>query len=300
MRALKHNTKELKMSDAMIDAAIKEAKEAEVALEAEQKPIENEEVEQKQEEEQPEAKESEEKGAEEQPDDDDSEGDVVFPKKAVNAISRRDKKISKLQAQYQEAMQKLEQLQKAQQSPKEVAKPNADDFDSFDDYLEALVDYRAEMRGQKKVEPEVKQQPQVTEEQIKEQMYYAERAQSMDAKYADYQGKLADFESLASQNADILQSFNTELTKAVYEAEDPALALYVLAKENKLEEFAAMTPVRAARELALAEVRGQKYLNKTSAKPAPAPISDVKGKTNPNQRALYQKSANELMDWVRN
>lgn len=295
MKALEHNTKELKMSDAIIDMVMKEASQApahesEAAKPETQEPIENEEIEQPQEDQQA----NEPKGAEKQSNEEGEESDVVFPKKAVNAISRRDKKIARLQAQYQEAMQKLEAAQKAQEgAQKEVAKPNADDFDSFDDYLEALVDYRAEMRGQPKAEPEATQQPQATEEQIKEQMYYAERAQSMDAKYADYQSKLTDFESLANENADILQSFSPELTKAVYEADDAALALYVLAKEDKLEEFAAMTPVRAARELALAEVRGQKYLKPQETK-APAPIRGARGTTQRN-KTYDDMSADEIV-----
>lgn len=276
--------------DNIIDQAINEANEAaQAADEATKQPIQQASKEEQQKE--PEQLESEVdktegEGAEE-------EQEVVFPKKAINAISRRDKKIAQRDARIRELEEQLNSV-KQPAEPAKNQKPDADSYDSFDDYLEALVEWKAAS----KQEVQKPQAPQVTPEQVKEQIYYQQRATYVDNLDAELTTKLPDYEHLKEANADILTSFNVETVKAIYELDNAPLALYALAKEGKLEELANTNPAKAAIMLAKAEAKGEQYLQKKVSN-APAPIGGVRAKPNPNQRSLSTMTPEQLLEWAR-
>lgn len=274
------------MSD-IIDQAIDEANEAaKVVEEAGKEPIQQASEEETETEiEQPEDKaEKAEEGADEE--------EVVFPKKAVNALKRRDNAINRLKAEKRELEAQIAQFKQQRPESKQSSTPNADDYASFDDYLAALVDHR--VKGGNEQKP---QEPQITQEDVQRQVYFQNRAQEVTKRSDEIATILPDFAQVRDMNADVLDALPDRIIEAVLEADDAPLALYVLAKEGKLESLAQMSSIKAARELALAETKGQQYLQRKQTK-APAPISG-KVKPNPNNRGLESMSADELMAWAR-
>lgn len=261
----------------IIDQAINSANEARQAEKVEAQPI-------------PEGTSNEEVVQGEEPVEQDGldQEEIPFPKKAINALNRKDKKITKLQAQYEAAMRELDAIKQKNQ------KPIADDFNSFDEYIDALIDHRA---ANKASNSEVQQQ-QFTPQQIQEQVYYEQKAVALQTKASELSQKLPDFNQVRDANSDVLDALPIDIVKAVYEADNAPLALYVLAKENKLEGLSDMSPTRAAMELARAEIRGQQFLQKKQTN-APAPVTGVKAKSNPNSRGLESMDADELLKWAR-
>lgn len=271
----------------IIDQAIEEANESAQVEEVSPKEPITDNVDQAQESGDLEPEQTEESGSEEE--------DVVFPKKAVNAIHRRDKKITKLQADYQKAIQELESIKRERETVV-PERPNSDEYDSFDDYLIALVDWKSGASG---VKPEQKNQtPQLSEAEVKQQVYQQQRVVAIDTRDAELSQKLHDYVQIKEANADILNSLSQDIVKVIFEADDAPAALYVLAKENKLEALAEMTPTRAAMELARAEGRSGQYLNRKITS-APAPISGARAKSNPHSKNLQSKTAQELLEWVK-
>jgi hypothetical protein len=239
------------------------------------------------------AEDSEQEQSETKEEDANVEDEVVFPKKAVNAISRRDKKIAQARAENQRLMQELAEFKKQTEAKAEAPqRPDADSFDTFDDYIEALVDWK---HGQPKTDEQPAQE-QYTPEQIQEQVHYQQRAVAVDNRDAELVSKLPDYEQVKNENSDILTSFSADIVKAVYEMDDAPLALYALAKEGRLESLASMSPTKAAMELAKAEVKGQQYLQRKPSA-APAPIRGVKGVSH-NSKSLNNMSADEIVNWV--
>lgn len=277
------------MSD-IIDQAINEANEAaKVAEGAGKEPIQNA-SEEETKPEQPKQPENEAEKAEEGAENEEEE--VVFPKKAVNALKRRDNAINRLKAEKRELEAQIAQFRQQKPVKEESSAPNADDYDSFDDYLAALVDYRVKGGNEQK-----KQEPQPTQEDVQRQVYFQNRAQEVTKRSEELATILPDFAQVRDMNADVLDALPDSIVEAGLEADDFPLALYVLAKEGKLEALAQMSPIKAARELALAETKGQQYLQRKQTK-APTPISG-KVKPNPNNRGLESMSAEELMAWAR-
>ena len=202
-----------------------------------------------------------------------------FPKKAQNAISRRDKKINKQQAELDDLRRQVEALQKAQapaEPKKEDGPPNEDDFESYADYLRADVAYRAKEQIGKEFNDR--------DEKAKQDQAEQAQAQWVESKQQDIVGKLqkakesiSDLPQVWEENIDILDAMPQHVEYAFYDAEDPVSAFYALAKEGKLESLSQMSPGRAAMEIARAEARGQSLVSPKKPSRAPEPIKGAKG-----------------------
>ena len=68
--------------------------------------------------------------------------DTPFPKKAVNALARRDKKISKLQAEYAAATGELQKFRDQAQKAELENAPQEDAFDNYGDFKEAEIRHK--------------------------------------------------------------------------------------------------------------------------------------------------------------
>lgn len=201
---------------------------------------------------------------------------VPFPKKAQNAISRRDRTIGKLQARTRELEARLNEFM-TREAPKQAEDkgPQEKDFNTYGEYVEARAEWKAEKKLEQrlaefqKTNKEADAKNKVTAEQ---QQYFATRAQEIDKKSAEYSASIPDFDDIQEQNVEIVASLPREIQMAMLEADDPALAFYNLAKEGRLVELANMTPTRAAMVIALAS-------KKPPSKPtqAPKPLQGVNG-----------------------
>lgn len=211
--------------------------------------------------------------------------DAPWPKKAQNALSRRDKEIGKLRAQ-------LQQLQAQREAPPQNQpksdRPKEADFQTYGEYLkaDALYDMRQELAKDKEASK--------TEElSAKEREWMAERDMEIGQKTQEYMKAIPDYAEVAQENADILAEMPPHIQKAFYEADDAPMAFYNLAKEGKLEALASMSPYRAAMEIARAEMK--KPVAQISK--APRPMQGATGK-GPSSSSLDSKSPDELMKWL--
>lgn len=204
--------------------------------------------------------------------DDDS---VTFPKKAINALSRRDKTIGKLRAELA-ALKAASQVQQPAQQAQQITKnnksdvaPSEDDFDSYGDYLKASLKYELQQEQAKKDDESHRQQ--LTQ---KEQQWKAEREAVIVQSFDGHKANLPDFEQVITSFVDIADEFSPEIENIFLSAEDPALAFYNLAKDGKLEALATMSPYQVMREVAMAEMKKPDVKRISS---APQPIKGATG-----------------------
>jgi hypothetical protein len=221
--------------------------------------------------------ESEEKEGEEEP-------EKEKPKKKNKGFKKRiDKLRGELSAKDQE-INYLKQLAldkaSARENPIETqkkseakldGKPLAEKFDTHDEYLEALTDWKLEQREtereNKKREVELKTQQQ-------------SQAQSFQAKVKDFAKSTEDFNDVVSEVDDI--TLTPGLQEVLISSEVGPELMYELAKNRKeLERINALGPLAAAREIGKIEARLSKaHSPSKEAKQtkAPQPISPVGNK----------------------
>jgi len=216
----------------------------------------------------------------------------AFPKKAVNAISRRDKQIGKLRAQYEAAQAELNKFRE-QSLPKPTqqtnsGEPKETDFNNYADYLEARATYKIE---QKFAERESKQQESLRSSQ--EQNWLAERNQYVSTKAQEFIKEVPDALSIVQEYGDIADEFSPELQRLFLEADNAPLAFYNLAKEGKLEALMAMSPAKAAMEIGMAQAIAP---SKPKTK-APAPLPASRGNA-ASQKPPEKWTADDAVNWL--
>lgn len=225
----------------------------------------------------------------------------AFPKKAVNALSRRDKQIGKLRAERQQLQAELEQLRSKIQAPQtqnnqvkdQDGSPKEADFDNAFDYLKAVAKYEAKQElatGQK--------QQREQEYETKQQQYLQQRTQAAADLSTKYVSEIADYQQVVSEYSDVLDALPEAVQIAFLEADDPAIAAYQLAKEGKLEDLFNMSPYQAAMMIAKAEERGIAASKQKPVTKAPAPIASAKGTGTANTGPSGKSSYSDLKKWL--
>ena len=220
--------------------------------------------------------------------------DTPFPKKAVNALARRDKKISKMQAEHAANLSELHKFREQAQKAEIADAPKEDAFDNYGDYLKAVA--RHEMKQETSAESQKQQEAQFAE---KEQAYVAERETYATEKALAAIAEVPEYKQLVIENADVLQSLPPHLERAFLEADEPAYAFLALAKEGALESLSDMSPARAAMEIGKAEVRGAAMAQKKEITKAPAPIAQVRGTGKVNKSINDNPSSDDVMKWLK-
>lgn len=217
--------------------------------------------------------------------------DIPFPKKAVNALSRRDKQIGKLQANNAALNAELAKFreQTAQQANNP---PKESDYDNYGELLKAQ--HRHEWQ-QEQAAKELQQKEQYTQQQ--EQQWFQQRNQEVLAKAQELKAQVPDFVGLLNEYSDVLAGVPPEIERVFYEVDAPEIALYALAKEGRLEEVLGMSPSRVAIELGKAEIRGEALIKQKQITKTPAPIEGLKG-TGSSNKQLDSMNHDELMAWV--
>lgn len=227
----------------------------------------------------PEVPEDEPKAAEEKTED-------AFPKKAVNAISRRDKMIGKLRAESSAKDARIAELEKKLGVG---GPPKEEDFDNYGDYLKESL----------KHELTPKEEPKAEEKSIYgdvDPIWVQEREESITEKVSEYVKAIPDFQDVLVQSSEILDALPGNIQRLFLEADDGAVAYYNLAKEGKLPSLLSMSEGRAAFVIAQAEAKGispSKPISK-----APAPMTPNKG-TVKSVKDAGDMSADELFNIIK-
>lgn len=218
--------------------------------------------------------------------------EIPFPKKAVNALSRRDKQIGKLQAQL--AAERAELAKYREQAAKTPQEPKEEAYDNYGEFLEA--------KARMKFEQEQSQKNKQLEEQATQQQkeaWVSERSDYAIEKAKSAIESIPDYKQLFMENADILQSLPKHVEEAFYEADEPALAFYALAKEGKLDALLNMSPARVALEIGRAELRGEALSKAKPVTKAPTPIQGLKGTGNSTKTINENSTWEELDKWLK-
>lgn len=221
----------------------------------------------------------------------------MFPKKAVNALSRRDKKIGKQAAELAQLRHELEALRKAQPSESQAkeTEPQEADFETYGQYLKAIARYEA-----KNLVSETKKEDSEQKAQSAEKEWEAERAEAIDENADQAKAAFPDFKKVldsASDDKGIIQ-LSPHVRKTLLEADNGAFALYVLAKEGLLDEVNAMSPARAAMTIARMEDKGLALSKQKPVTQAPAPMIPAKGVATGSKPA-ERMSGKELLREIR-
>lgn len=270
------------------------------AIEEKQQEIVSEEVDAEKESENTEVKEKEPDGNDEGEDDYQEDGEEKFPKKAERALERRNKKINKLRAEKAELERRLDEIasrpkeeQIAEFQPEGLKEPQEDDFEDYAEYLVAKGEYKVKREYAAK-EAEAQQYAQFESQQ----KWVQDRAKYVDDRAAKAVESIPELDGLYRENQDIIEGYADTTKMAFLEADKPELAFYALASEGKLESLESMTPTRIAREIALAEIRGEKLSKSRPQSKAPAPIKKAKG-TGTRRKTLDDMSPRELLEHLK-
>lgn len=215
-----------------------------------------------------------------------SETEESFPKKAVNAIKYRDKKFAKAQSQINELKARLEAFEKqpqvTQPAPKEA--PKADNFQSYDEYMQAVLEHKMEEKLQG-----FEQNQQLTQQQRQQQEWVAKREVEISQQAVEFIKQTPDAQALLTAYAPILDDAPIQIQELFLQSENPSLAFYNLAKAGQIEELIQSSPARAAIMIGRAEAQPAK----PQVTKAPTPLTPARGGVN-TERNLANLSFEEL------
>lgn len=228
--------------------------------------------------------------------------DVEKPKKKGGFQRRIDKLNSKASLAERERDYWREQALKGQRpepvvenaKPNLSGKPKQDDFESHDDYVEALTDWKVEnklsARDAKVKETEVKTEHQKLVDT------FLERKATFQKDHADYDELMEDVEDIP---------LSITVREILLSSENGPELAYELAKnKEELKRIAALPAIACAREIGKFESRLAKAepIEKTKTTKAPAPIKPVKsnagggGKKSLDDPNLTQREYEALRD----
>lgn len=211
------------------------------------------------------------------------------PKKQKGGFQRRINKLnSKLSAKEEEANYWREQAMKAQSRPesndssqkakpqqKNDGKPKADDFESHEDYVDALTDWKVE---KKIFDYEEKKRG----EAIKNE--YASKAKTHADRVNSFVQSHSDFHEVLEEVSDVRLSGVVQ--ELIIESDLGPDLMYHLAKDqDELERICALTPLAAAKAIGRLEIKlggskneNEKLNNKKISK-APSPPTPIRSKS---------------------
>lgn len=228
----------------------------------------------------------------------------VFPKKAVNAISRRDKQIGKLRAEKYQVLNEVEQLRQQlnqyQQKPNNSSPasdaPDINQFANYDEYNRAVAKYEA-----RKTYAEESQKTQQSQSQSNRRAWEEERDNHIDENAVKVKEVFSDFDHVVQENIDLLSNIAPHVKEAIRESDNGAFALYNLAKDGVLEQLNGMSPAKVAMMVARAEDKALGMSKTKQSTKAPAPLQSVKG-TAPSRPQLLDQLGNDpdkILAWLK-
>lgn len=232
-----------------------------------------------------------------------NEDNTPFPKKAVNAITRRDRQIGQLRAQTQQLQQQLRAMQQQASGGQSQngrdgtpQPPKEDDYNTVGEYLDALKAYPQKVQEHFANQQKTQQQSQ---QQAAQAAWYEQRSQALAEKTQELMASTPELQQLVQENADVINAIPDHL-EYVFLQLDPADAFNAAAallREGKMESLFHLPPALAAAEIGRAVQRG-------AAKPkpiskAPAPMTPNRGAGGVSKQP-HQMSADEIVDgWLK-
>lgn len=218
-----------------------------------------------------------------------AEGDEQFPRKAVNAISKRDKQIGKLRAEREALKREVEALRSRATDTTKV--PKEDDFNQYTDYLKAQARHEAQQAVTENVLES--KESQLKSLDVQERTTWEdERVNNAVETARSLKAQLPDLDKVYQENAHVFETFSDELGDMFLHLDNPALAMYNLVKDGKFDRLSGMPLHLAAFEIMQAHAKKPQASNPVSQ--APKPISAAKG-SGTGQKSVSEMSYQELV-----
>lgn len=192
------------------------------------------------------------------------------------------------------------QQRETEQKVEEKPKPNIDDFDTVEEYTDALTDWKLDQRDRKNAE---KQQVSDAQQRHSEVVLdHQKRAQEF-AKTKD------DFVEVVQDLAETGFEPSVAVEEAIYSSEIGPEVFYELAKKPKLfNRINKMSPIQAAKEIGKVEARLMKSetpskkvgKKKTKISKAPAPLTKTNSKSPGKSTKTSSDNLDDFAEWERN
>lgn len=198
-----------------------------------------------------------------------------------------ERRIAQLTRRTHELEAQLQALQQPQEPKQEAAKePRREDFDSYEDFLEARQDYKVEQRLAR--EAETRQQREAETIQQRQAQAFAERRDNLIDNGAD---AYPDFEEVA---LDEMLPITQTMADALIQSESGHDLWYHLGKNpQKAERIANLNPVQQVYELGRLEASLKVSKKPSNAPPPPKPV----GTRNETPNALRDDLSTE--EWIK-
>lgn len=179
----------------------------------------------------------------------------------------------KSKQQKPETEQAQEQVETPKLSHQDDGRPNADEFDTYEAYIDALTDWKLEQKERAK-------EIQAKETQVKNE--YQAKVDAHSKRLNEFVQKHDDFQEVIENVDDINMSLAVQ--QAILESDDGPHLMYELAKQrDEYARICQLPPFAAARELGKFEAQikassTQKQVTEIKKPKAPPPISPVGSK----------------------
>lgn len=227
-----------------------------------------------------------------EPGDDQADDDEEGGKKPSKGVQKRIGEITaKRRAAERERdywkQKALEEAEKVKNPPADTAtqRPKLEDYETDEDYLDALTDWKLEQREASRKQTAQRQQGNEAK---------AKNLRSFEIKAAAFREATPDFDAVVT-NPDL--DVSPALAEAIMETDaGPALAYHIAKDPDKASELSAMSPMKAAIELGRIEAS----LNAAPAKKltaAPDPIKGKAGKGKAKPKSPSSMTTEEWMAW---
>jgi len=217
---------------------------------------------------------------------------VPFPKKAQNAITRRDRQIGKQRAQLAQLQAELDRLNTTNKPKSKDTAPNENDYDTYGDFIQAktLHAVKEEMAANDKARLE---QQQSDAQLAQHTQHKTERLQAIGTKAQEHAKNYPDFAQVVDGNAAFLDTLAPEIQQAFLNPQiDAALAFYNLAKTGRLDDLGNMS-----RDEALIYLYQAQTITKPTTK-APAPLRKPAAGTGSSSLGDLANDPNAMRKWL--
>jgi len=221
----------------------------------------------------------------------------------AKAIDKMQERINRKTASEKATLEKMSQMQAELEQLKAVA-PQADDtpkdtdYDSYDDWQEALIEHRADKMVQEKLLASKQ-----AEFQQAQQVQLAEATKAFETKELAFKEANADYEANSTvfkEQADYLvKSLGDNpilgyLNEAVFSSDVAPAVINELGQDpSLLEDMVTMSPINAVREVFKLEQRLSEQPQQETETPKPKPIKALKGSG--KAKSLLTMNEDELL-----
>lgn len=206
------------------------------------------------------------------------------PKKELTEAEKKayalEKRIARMTAAAKQRDERMAQLEKqlAEATPKQVEEgPKESDFDSWEDFHKAEVEYKANKLAEERVRA-----AQESELKFAQQRKAEEQMKRMNEKIAEVRAVNPDYDNVIEEAKTVIgeleqAGLNTmAIAEMLHSFDNPPAMLYELSKDiEAFEELARMEPVKAMRELVKLEMKLENKPIKQK-QDAPTPISPTR------------------------